>query len=205
MGDDHHGDAQLLVDVLDEGQDGVGRVGVQRTGGLIAEQDFGVGGQRTGNGDALLLAAGELGRVGICLIGQAHHFQQLPGALFGIGLLHARKLHREADVLQAAALHQQIELLEDHGDVAAALTQGCGGQGLHRGAVDDDTALGGALQQIDAAHQRGFARARHTDDAVDGAIGDGQVDVLQRIHRAVLHLEGLGKVFDLDHDLLLSW
>ena len=205
MGDDHHGDAQLLVDVLDEGQDGVGRIGVQRTGGLIAEQDFGVGGQRTGNGDALFLAAGELGRVGVGLIGQAHHFQQLPGALFGIGLLHARKLHREADVLQAAALHQQIELLEDHGDVAAALTQGCGGQGLHRGAVDDDTALGGALQQIDAAHQRGFARARHTDDAVDGAIGDGQVDVLQRIHRAVLHLEGLGKVFDLDHDLLLSW
>ena len=40
---------------------------------------------------------------------------------------------------------------------------------------------------------------------IDGAIGDGQVDVLQRIHRAVLHLEGLGKVFDLDHDLLLSW
>ena len=29
VGDDHHGDAQLLVDVLDEGQDGVGRVGVQ--------------------------------------------------------------------------------------------------------------------------------------------------------------------------------
>ena len=45
---------------------------------------------------------------------------------------------------------------------------------------------------------------RHTDDAVDGAIGDGQVDVLQRIHRAVLHLEGLGKVFDSDYDLLLS-
>ena len=30
-------------------------------------------------------------------------------------------------------------------------------------------------------------------------IRDGQVDVLQRIHCAVLHLEGLGKVFDLDH------
>ena len=126
MGDDHNRDAQLFVDVLDECQDGVGRVGVQRTGGLIAEQDFGVGGQRTGDGDALLLAAGELGGVGVGLIGQAHHFQQLFCTLFGVGLLHARQLHREADVLQAAALHQQVELLEDHGDIAAALTQlGC--------------------------------------------------------------------------------
>ena len=121
-----------------------------------------------------------------------------------VSLFHARQLHREADVFQAAALHQQVELLEDHGDVPAALSQGGGRQGLHRGAVDDDAALGGAFQQVDAAHQRGFARARHTNDAVDGAIGDGQVDVLQRIHRAVLHLESLRKVFDLDHSLLLS-
>ena len=151
------------------------------------------------NGNALLLAAGELGRVGVSLIGQAHHFQQFLGALFGFLFLHTCQLHGEADVLQAAALHQQVELLEDHGDVPAALPQGGGRQGLHRGAVDDDAALSGAFQQVDAAHQRGFARARHTDDAVNRTIRDGQVDVLQRIHCAVLHLEGLGKVFDLDH------
>ena len=39
----------------------------------------------------------------------------------------------------------------------------------------------------------------HADDAINGTIRDGEVDVLQRIHRAVLHLEGLGKMFDLDH------
>mgnify|MGYP000242461346 CR=1 FL=1 len=64
---------------------------------------------------------------------------------------------------------------------------------------DQDIPLGGHLQQVDAAHQRGFTRAGHADDAVNGAIRDGQADVLQRIHCAVLHLEGLGKVFDLDH------
>ena len=53
-------------------------------------------------------------------------FQQFLGALFGFLFLHTCQLHGEADVLQAAALHQQIELLEDHGDIAAALTQlGC--------------------------------------------------------------------------------
>ena len=126
MGDDHNRDAQLLVDVLDQGQDSMGGVGVQCAGGFIAEQNFGVRCQCTGNGNALLLAAGQLCRVGVGLIGQAHHFQQLSGALFGIRLFHTGQLHGEADVLQTAALHQQVELLEDHGDIAAALTQlGC--------------------------------------------------------------------------------
>ena len=199
MGDDHHRDAQLLVDVLDEGQDGMGGVGVQRTGGLVAQQDLGVRCQCAGNGDALLLTAGQLCRVGVGLIRQAHHLQQLSGALFGICLLYTGQLHGEADVLQAAALHQQVELLEDHRDLPAALAQLGRRELFHLHAVNDHAALGGALQQVDAAHQRGFARARHADDAVNRTIRDGQVDVLQRIHCAVLHLEGLGKMFDLDH------
>ena len=199
VGDDHHRDAQLPVDVLDKGQDGVGGVGVQRTGGLVAEQDFGIRRQCTGNGDALLLAAGQLGRVGVGLVGQAHHLQKFTGALFGVGLLHPGQLHGEADVLQAAALHQQVELLEDHRDLPAAGAQLGGRERFHLHAVNDDAALGGAFQQVDAAHQRGFARTGHTDDAVDGTIRNGQVDIAQRVDRAVLHLEGLGKMFDLDH------
>ena len=136
MGDDHHRDAQLPVDVLDQGQDGVGGVGVQRTGGLIAEQDLGVSCQCAGNGNALLLAAGKLGRVGVSLIGQAYHLKQLPGALFRIRLFYPGQLHRETDVLQAAALHQQVELLEDHRDLTAALAQLGGRQRLHGGAVE---------------------------------------------------------------------
>ena len=126
MGNDHHGDAQFAVDILDQGQDGVGGVGVQRTGGFIAQQHFGVGSQCAGNGDALLLTAGQLCRVGVGLIRQPHHLQQLHSALFGLRLFYACQLHGEADILQAGALHEQVELLEDHGDVAAALTQlGC--------------------------------------------------------------------------------
>ena len=119
-----------------------------------------------------------------CLIRQTHHLQQLHGALFRLGLFYACQLHGEADILQAGALHEQVELLEDHGDFPAALAQRDGRQGLHCHAVDHHTAAGGALQQVDAAHQRGFARTGHTDDAVDGAIGNGEVDVLQRFPRA---------------------
>ena len=75
------------------------------------------------SGGPLLLAAGELGRVGVGLIGQAHHFQQLLGALFGFLFLHTCQLHGEADVLQAAALHQQVELLKDHPNTAPGLPE----------------------------------------------------------------------------------
>ena len=65
VGDDHHGDPQLLVQLLQQFQDGQGGGGVQSGGGLVAQQDLGVGGQGTGDGHALLLAAGHLGGVGL--------------------------------------------------------------------------------------------------------------------------------------------
>ena len=48
VGDDHHRDAQFAVDLLDQLQDGVGGVGVQRAGGFVAQQHLGVGGQGRG-------------------------------------------------------------------------------------------------------------------------------------------------------------
>ena len=49
VGDDHHGDAQLGVEVLQKLQNGHGGGGVQGGGGLVAEEDLGVVGQGPGN------------------------------------------------------------------------------------------------------------------------------------------------------------
>ena len=179
MGDDNHGDAQALVDVLDQAEDGAGGSGVQGGGRLVAQQDLGVAGQGTGDGDALLLAAGELGGIGIRLVGQIHDVQKLQRPLPRRLLGDARDLHGKADVLEAGALHEQVKLLEDHADGAAPLPQGPGAEGHHVLAVDDHLARGGPLQQIDAAHQGGFARAGHTHDAVDIPVGNRQVHVVQ--------------------------
>ena len=62
VGNDHHRDTQFPVDLLDQLQDGMGGVGIQGTGGLVTEQDLGIGGQGASNGDALLLTTRELGR-----------------------------------------------------------------------------------------------------------------------------------------------
>ena len=72
VGDDDHGNAQPVVDVLDQPQNVPGGLGVQGRGGLVAEEQLRVRGQGPGDGDALLLAAGELGGIGVCLTLQVY-------------------------------------------------------------------------------------------------------------------------------------
>ena len=141
-----------------------------------------MGGQRTGDGHALLLSAGQLGGVGVRLVGQTHQLQQLTGALLGLSPLRARQLHGKAHVPQAGALHQQIEPLEDHGDLSPRRPQLGGGHGVQPLAVDDDLTAGRLLQQVDAPHQRTFSGAGHTDDAVNVAVLDGEGDVLESVY-----------------------
>ena len=154
VGDDDDCDAQLTVDFLNELQNGVGRVRVQGARRLVAEQHLRVRCQRAGNRNALLLAAGQLRRVGVGLIGQTDQLQQLTGAGLGLVSGDLRQLHREHDIAQTGALHQQVELLKNHGDLTPGRAQVGGAQVLHLLAVDDNISLVRALQHIDAAYQR---------------------------------------------------
>ena len=60
---DHHDRVAERVDrVAQESEDVACAAGVERSGGLVGEHDGGVRDQGTGDRDALLLSAGELGR-----------------------------------------------------------------------------------------------------------------------------------------------
>ena len=75
MGDHEHGHplrSQALDDVEDLGD----HLRVEGGCGLIEEHDLGIHGQGTGNRHALLLAAGQLGRALVRLIGQADPLQE---------------------------------------------------------------------------------------------------------------------------------
>ncbi|MCY1174494.1 hypothetical protein D9M73_146990 [compost metagenome] len=75
MGDEDDGQAQSLVDLLEQAEDRLGGLWVQRRGGFVAQQYFRVVYQRAGNAHALFLAAGQLRRVGVVLVLQAHQLQ----------------------------------------------------------------------------------------------------------------------------------
>ena len=78
---------------------------------------------------------------------------------------------------------KQVELLEDHADLFPLLSQLPVVQGGQVGAADDDPALRGPLQKIDAPGQRGLSRAGEADDPGDGAFFNFKADVLDRLHR----------------------
>jgi len=63
-------------------------------------------------------------------------------------------------------------------------------------AIEDDLALRGTFQQVQAAHERGLARAAQADDAEDIALIDGKVDIVQRHDLAVCAVEFLAQMFD---------
>ena len=60
VGDDHDGDAQGAVDLLQQPENGTGGLWVQGAGGLITEKDLRIIGQSPGDSYPLLLAAGQL-------------------------------------------------------------------------------------------------------------------------------------------------
>ena len=148
-------------------------------------------------------AAGELGGIGVGLIGQANNVQVLQSTLFGLRCRDTGDLHGEADILQAGPLHEQVELLENHADGTAGLAQP-GGRELHQVLpVNQDLSPGGPLQQVDAAHQSGFACAAHADDAKDIPVPDGQVDIRQGLKVPVRRGKDLGDVFQFNHRSVL--
>ena len=199
MGDEQDGDPQLPVDLFQQGEDGLGGLGVQSAGGFVAQQDGRREGQCTGDAHALLLAAGKTADVGVGLVAQLYKLQQFfypGGALFRCD---ARQLHGNFNVLGHGAGFQQVELLEHHADLAAhrdELGFGLTGE-LH--AVHLDAAAVGPLQQVCHADEGGFARAGKTDDAVDIAVFHGQAHVLQGFHLSGTADEGLVQMRKFDH------
>ena len=123
---------------------------------------LGAGARGAGDGDALLLAAGELwtDRHGRGL--PADQGQQFADPALDLRLAPARELQGKAMLAGTGAGGQQVEVLEDHADLAAGawagslLAQGDRDPGHRR----DDLALGGALQQVDATNEGALAGTR---------------------------------------------
>ena len=98
MGDDDDGDAQALVDVLEQFQDGFRRLRVQGGRRFVAEQDLRVAGQGAGNADTLFLAALELGRVIAGPVAEADQVQKRCDFLFDDVFRGPNQFQREGNV-----------------------------------------------------------------------------------------------------------
>nr|EIF88755.1 putative hydrolase [Streptomyces tsukubensis NRRL18488] len=205
MGDQQYGQAEPLVQIAQQPEDGAGGLRVEGTGGLVRQEHLGVAGQGAGDADALLLAAGQLAGVGPRLVGETDQVEEFEGLAAPLAAREPEDLQRKFDVALDGAGRQQVEVLEDHADPAAGRAQfptgarALPGEGGELDAVHGDGAGGGALQQVDAADQGGLAGAALPDDAVHLAFPDMEVDAVQGGDLASSRAVDLGQARCGDH------
>ena len=191
MGHHQHGHA-LLGQLLHNGQNLANHFRVQGRGGLVEEQHFRLHGQGSGDGHALLLAAGDLPGPGIDIGSHANLGQVVHGGLSGLffGLLQHLDLAHHA-VFQHGHIVEQVKALEHHAHMAAVI-RGVHMAAHHILAVIEDLTGGGGLQQVDAPQESGLAGAGSADDGDHIAAAHSEVDVFENLMGA----EGFAQVLD---------
>ncbi len=172
---------------------------VERGRRLVGDDHLRVARDGDGDDDALTQTAREL--VGVLLeapfgLGNADHLQQLDGPLVGRLLGDVLVCAQSFADLPTHGVHRvqgRHRLLEDHGDVAAAVLA----QLLRRHVAEVDgpeparsVDLRGLRQEAGHGHRRdGLARSRLTDDRENLARRDVEPDALDRFDDAVLGRE----------------
>ena len=159
--------------------------GSRRRGRLVEQHHLRVHGQRAGDRDALLLAAGQLRRVLVGLVGDAR-----PGRAARRPRSSASALDLPRTLIGPSVTFSSIVLwakrLNDWKTMPTSAAQP--GQRLalvgQRLAVEADRARVDRLQPVDRPAQRRLAGAGRADDHDDLAAVDLQVDVLQHVQVA---------------------
>ena len=200
MRDHDHGHAGVLGKVTDDVEDATNQLRIQGARRLIEKQHVGMHSHGARDGHALLLATGELGRLEVRAVRQAHGRELLHGLGLGLllGALEDLGLANH-HVLLGGEVREQVERLEHHANLAAQFVDV--GLALPRDllVLNQDVTGRGRLQQVDAAQHRRLARAGRSQHHDDLARPHVQVDVAQDLR----FVEGLVEVLDA-HDGMLA-
>ena len=166
------------VDAVEQLHDPDRGLGVEVAGRLVGQQQRRVVDERARHRDALLLAAGELVGEVVQLRREPGQAQDVRHLLADLAAGAARHLQGVGDVVVHRAVGQQLEVLEDHADVAAVVRDLLArhlAEVVPRHRDRAERRLGLLDQQ---PHQRRLARAGRADDEHELAGLDRERDVL---------------------------
>ena len=138
--------------------------------------------ERAGEGDALFLAAGELGGKAVAFGGELDEFESAQGA--GFGVLGAALAESEFDVAEGGEMGEEGVVLEDGADVALV-----GFEVVDGGAVEHDFAGGGLFEAADHAEGGGFAAAGGAEEGVETAAFESEGNVVYGAVAGVIFAE----------------
>ena len=160
MRDDDDGETLAAVELAEHVHDFDRGGGVEVAGGLVGEQDARVVDEGARDGDALLLAAGELRGGVVHALFEADEADELERAAADLGVGQRRVVvgRRHHDVLERRGARQQVEVLKDEAD--AVVAQAGALVGVEPGdvaAVNPVLAAAGVIQAAEDVQQGGLA------------------------------------------------
>ncbi len=188
VGDEQIGEAEALLQILQQVDDLRLDRDVERRHRLVADDQVGIDGERAGDADALALPAGELVRIAPGMFGQqADDFQQLAparGARRGVAdLVHPQRLGQDfAD--GHARIERGVGVLEDDLHVPAQPAQLVLVEVGDLLALEAHRARRRVHQAQDQASGGRLAAAGFADQRQRLAAGDLEADVLDGAHEA---------------------
>lgn len=189
MGNEQNGAARFLLNVFEQVDHLRLNGNVQRTDGLVGNNELRPHNQGPGDAHALTLAAGQLVRIAVGVFdGQPYFFEHgidhfLP---FRLGGGHVMDVNAFGDDVHHffARIQRRHGILKDHLHFLAQhgllLLGQVAGNIL---APEDDPACRGLVQTDDRPARGGFAAAAFTHQTVDFALVDGEGYVVHRLDR----------------------
>src|SRR5579884_3795204 len=186
---DNHHCHPFLGKLAHDFKDLAHQFGVESGGGLVEKHELRVHGEGASNGDALLLAPGELVRVSVGFILQPNLGEQDHGGLNCIASGAMQDVNGGFnDVFQSGHVGKKVKTLEDEADLRAH----AGNIGLalldnapvdltvaHQLPLHIDAPTIDFLKMVDAAQQGRFAGAAGADDDNNLPRLDGQVNAIE--------------------------
>ena len=202
MRDQHDGDPVFLVEAFEDVQDLHAGGRIEVAGRLVGQQQRWSIDQGAGNGDPLLLAAGQLVGMVIFATAEPDGGQRLLGPSALLSLRQVAVDERELDVLDRARTRQEIEVLEDEPDFSVADR----GALIRRKAGDVDAAqpirtAGRPVETAEDVHQGRLARARGPHDRDELTRADLEGHAAERMHFRLTHRVDLRELPDGDQRL----
>ena len=174
VGNENGGQTQFLMDLPDAGLQGLAKLGINGGQGLVQQQDLGMGDNGTGQGNPLLLTAGQTGGILVFLAFQLHQFHR-PADMIGNFIFgHFLHFQSETNVLFHRHVGEQRVLLKDHADIALA-----GGNVGYILPVQDDGAFRDLLQAGQTPQKGGLAAAGGTQKGYQISFFNIQLDMVQ--------------------------
>jgi hypothetical protein len=176
----------------------VAGLGVEVAGRLVGQDDTGIIDQSPGDGDALLLAAGQLHGAVIEAIAQADHVGQVEAPFAcPLGQVNALVEQGNLDVLDNRVLRQQVVRLKDEAQIAAADLGQLVVVHLRNVLVAEEVLPAGRpIQTAKQIEQRGLAGARRSHEGDEFALLDHQGDAAQGVYGDRLQVVVFDQIVD---------